>query len=367
MGTFAILSPLQKDGLIATAILVAVACLAIIAKHAVFAFMGRVAARRTDGVPAAVLRRAAAPCEFIFPLSAIELALPAVTLPEWIKTPFERILGLCIIAAIAWVLVTLIELATDLSKRRYRLDAEDNLRARQAETRLDILNRTGVTIVAIVAVALMLMTFPAIRTIGATLLASAGLLGIGAGIAARPFFENVVAGLQIALTQPIRIDDVVIVETEYGRVEKITSTYVVLRLWDWRRMIVPLTYFINTPFQNWTYNTANLIGSIMLYLDYSVPLDDVRGEVERILDATPLWDKAVKNVAMTDAGKEGIVEVRVLVSARDSATLFDLRCLVRERLVAFIQERHPGAFPSTRIDLGDAAVPVAPVPAGARG
>jgi small-conductance mechanosensitive channel len=359
MGIFAILSPLQKDGLVASAILVVVACVAIIVKHLAFGFLGRVAARRSNGVLGAVLRRAAAPCEFIVPLIAVDLAVLPVRLQDWIKEPVERVVGLCIIAAIAWALIALVGLAGDLAKRRYQLDAEDNLHARQAETRLDILERTATTVVLLVSVSIMLMTFPPIRAIGATLLASAGLVGLAAGFAARPFLENLVAGLQIALTQPIRIDDVVFVEHETGRIEKITATYVVVRLWDLRRMVLPITYFINTPFQNWTYSTANLIGSVVLTIDYSVPIGAIRDEVNRILANTILWDKQVGSAAMTDATKDS-AEIRILVSARNSAQLFDLRCLVRERLVHFISENYPGSLPGTHAES-----PEQPVPAGA--
>jgi small-conductance mechanosensitive channel len=195
------------------------------------------------------------------------------------------------------------------------------------------------------------VTFPPIRTLGATLLASAGLAGLAVGLAARPILENLVAGVQIALTQPIRMDDVVIVETEYGRIEKITATYVVVRLWDLRRMVLPLTYFIDHPFQNWTYNTANLIGSVFLYLDYSISIEMLRDELDRILATTPLFDGKVKNVALTDAKDNGTVEIRVLVSARNSSELFDLRCLVREKLLAHVRDTDGGMLPSTRVQL----------------
>jgi len=364
MGIFAVLSPLQKDGLVAIAIVIAVACVAAIVKRVAFAFLGRVAARKTDGILAAVLHRAGPPCEFIFPLIAIELAVVAVELPEWIKTPLARVLGLCLIAAIAWALVTLIELATDLAKRRYRLDAEDNLHARQTGTRLDILNRTATTLVLVVAVSIMLMTFPPIRAIGATLLASAGLVGLAAGFAARPFFENLVAGIQIALTQPIKIDDVVVVDSQFGRIEKITSTYVVVRLWDLRRMLMPLSYFINTPFQNWTYSTANLIGTVELHLDYSVPIEAIRSEANRIVRESALWDRQTIAVAMTDAQKD-TVEFRILVSARNSGQLFDLRCHVRERLIGFIAASYPGALPGAPAALQPAPVEPEAAHAGA--
>lgn len=343
-----ILTPVQRDGLLAVGILVIAALLALAIQRGLFGFLRRLAAKRSEGVFAAVLHRAAAPSRFIFPLVAVEAALPNVSLPMWLKDPGERVAALCIIAAIAWVIVAVLELFADLAKLRYRLDEPDNLRARQVETRLDILNRSLISIVLLLAVAAMLMTFPPIRTIGATLLASAGVAGIAVGFAARPFLENLVAGVQIALTQPIRIDDVVIVEKEYGRIEKITATYVVVRLWDLRRMILPLTYFIDHPFENWTYSTANLIGSVMIYLDYTMPIAAIREETDRILKDAPLWDGKVVNVAMTDA-KEATVEVRILVSARNSPDLFDLRCLVREKLVTFVHEHHPNAMPSTRV------------------
>jgi small-conductance mechanosensitive channel len=344
------LSPFLRDGIVAAAILLVSAIVGLLAHAIVLRVLTHLARKRADGVFAAVLHRAEAPSRFVFPLVALALTLPEVTLPRWLKDPVETVFQLCIIAAVAWTVVALIELVADLAKRQYRIDDPDNLRARQVETRLDILKRTAGIVVILVSIAAMLMTFPPIRAVGATLLASAGLAAIAAGVAARPFLENLVAGVQIALTQPIRIDDVVIVETEYGKIEKITATYVVVCLWDLRRMVLPLTYFINTPFQNWTYSSASLIGSVFLYLNYSVPLDAIRSEMPNILAATPLWDGSVVNVAMTDT-KDSVVEVRVLVSARTAPALFDLRCLVRERLVAFVRDTYPKALPSTTIVL----------------
>jgi small-conductance mechanosensitive channel len=240
-------------------------------------------------------------------------------------------------------------LAADYAKS-YRVSLEeDSLRFRQIETRVDILSRVAVTIVIIVATATCLMTFPAVRAIGATLLASAGLAGLAVGLATRPLLENLVAGIQIALTQPIRIDDVVIVETQFGRIEQITATYVVVALWDRRRMILPLTYFIDKPFENWTLHSADLIGTILLFTDYSMSVDALRAELDRVLPESPLWDGNVKAVQVTDTDAQGM-QIRILVSARNASDLFDLRCYVREKLIAFMQERYPKAFPSTRID-----------------
>jgi small-conductance mechanosensitive channel len=367
-----VLTPVQRDGVIAVGLLVLFAIIALALQRVAFIVLTKLALRHEDGVLAAMVRRMRGPSRFIFPLVAILAGVPAASLPAWSKEPTEQILGLCIIAAIAWLVVALVGFAADVAKRQYNLDEADNLHARQVETRLDILSRTAITLVALVAVSAALMTFPAIRAVGATLLASAGLAGLAVGLAARPILENLVAGIQIAFTQPIRIDDVVIVETEYGRIEKITATYVVVRLWDWRRMVLPLTYFIDHPFQNWTYSKAEMIGSVFLYLDYAISVDALREEVPRILKTSPLWDGNVVNVALTDANKEGTVEIRILVSSRNSPDLFDLRCLVREKILAFVRDRYPEALPSTRVEFarptpdGVAETPSIPEAAGVR-
>jgi small-conductance mechanosensitive channel len=212
------------------------------------------------------------------------------------------------------------------------------------------------------------MTFPAVRQYGVSLFASAGAAGIVVGLAARPLLSNLFAGVQLAITQPIRIDDAVIVENEWGLVEEITSTYVVIRIWDLRRMVVPLSYFIEKPFQNWTRQTGTLIGSVMLYVDYSAPVDAIREELERIVKASSHWDGDVLNLQVTDA-KERTMELRAIMSAGSSGEAFNLRCEVREKLIAFLQREHPAALPRERSDVtvtGDASkivtveAPVAP-------
>jgi small-conductance mechanosensitive channel len=355
MSFLSALTTAQHDGLVASGIVLLAAIVGLALRRVVFSIMEKIAARRSGGVLSSMLRRARGPSELAFPLIAVELAVDAVKLPVWLKPPLERTLGLCIIATIAWGIIALIELATELAKRRYQLDSDDNLHARQAETRLDILNRTATTLVLIVAVGIMLMTFPPIRAIGTTLLASAGLVGIAVGFAARPFFENLVAGLQIALTQPIRIDDVVVVGAETGRIEKIEATFVVVRLIDLRRLIVPLTYFLDNPFQNWTFNGSNLTGNVVLPVAYTVPVESIREELEKILAQTQLWDHRVATVSVTDA-KETYAEVRVSLSASDSSRLFELQCLVREKLLAFLHLPADVA--------GPAAAPAEPARAG---
>jgi small-conductance mechanosensitive channel len=343
-----VLVPASHAGLIAAAILAGVVIVALALQRLAFALAIRVLRERSDGLLAALVHRAQAPAGFAIPLLAALAVLPALTFPARLEVYLARFAGIGSIVAIAWAIVASIGLYTDLMKRRYRIDVDDNLRARQVETRLDILARAVVTIIILVSTALALMTFPSIRAFGTTLLASAGAAGIIVGLAARPLFENLVAGVQIALTQPIRIDDVVIVEGEFGRVETIGATYVVVNLWDQRRMVLPLTYFIEKPFQNWTRTGAALLGTVFLYLDYSIPVDAIRVQLPRILANEKLWDGAVAGVQVTDA-KEHTLEVRVLVSARNSGELFDLRCNVREKLVAWLQESYPSALPHDRV------------------
>jgi small-conductance mechanosensitive channel len=206
--------------------------------------------------------------------------------------------------------------------------------------------------VVLVGVALALMTFPQVRQVGAGLLASAGIIGLIAGVAAQPVFGNLIAGLQIALAQPIRLDDVVIVEGEWGRIEEITSTYVVVRIWDERRLVVPLQWFISNPFQNWTRTSAQLLGTVFLWLDHRAPIPAIRDELQRICEADPRWDRRVCVTQITETDRHTI-EVRLLVSARNSGELFDLRCAVREGMLAFLDAHHPQALPRVRNEVTD--------------
>jgi len=194
------------------------------------------------------------------------------------------------------------------------------------------------------------MTFEPVRQYGVSLFASAGVAGLVVGLAARPVLSNLFAGVQLAMTQPVRLDDQVVVENESGRIEEITSTYVVIRLWDLRRMIVPLSYFIERPFQNWSRESTNLIGAVLLHVDYTAPVERIRSTLTEIVNASKLWDGQVAKLQVTDA-KESSVELRVLVSARSSADAFELRCEVREKLIEFLQRDYPNALPRTRQEV----------------
>jgi small-conductance mechanosensitive channel len=250
------------------------------------------------------------------------------------------------IVLIGWGLITAVDMTAEVYLRRFRLDVADNLLARKHLTQIRVLTRTVNTLLIIATIGAALMTFDSVRQYGVSLFASAGVAGLVAGLAARPVLSNLFAGIQIAMTQPIRLDDGVVVEGEYGQVEEITATYVVVRLWDLRRMIVPLTHFIEKPFQNWTRELGNQLGTVLLAVDYTTPVERVRAKALEIIAASPLWDGQVAKLQVTNAS-DTTVELRVLVSAK-SADVFELRCQVRERLIAFLQQEMPDVLPRVR-------------------
>jgi hypothetical protein len=248
------------------------------------------------------------------------------------------------------VFVLLADIFGDAVYAKHRVDVSDNLTARRVRTQIQVLRRIFVVVVVIVTTAVMLMTFPAIHQLGTSLLASAGLAGLIVGMAMKPTLSSLVAGLQIALTEPIRIDDVVIVQGEFGWIEEIETTYVVVRTWDLRRLVVPLSYFIENPFQNWTRRTADLLGTVFIYVDYSVPVEEIRQELHRILETSRMWDGKVWGLQVTNASEQ-TVELRALMSASDAPKAWDLRCYVRESLIKFLQQRYPDSLPKMRAEI----------------
>jgi small-conductance mechanosensitive channel len=259
----------------------------------------------------------------------------------------EHFTVLLLVASLTWLGCAAIGGLAQAVIEQHPTTVADNLEARRVLTQTRVLSRTATTIVLIAGAALALMTFPGARQVGASLLASAGVIGIVGGLAARPVFSNLIAGLQIALAQPIRLDDVLIVQGEWGRVEEITGTYVVLRIWDQRRLIIPLQWFIENPFQNWTRSSSEILGSVMLWVDYSTPLDAVRAEAKRITESAPEWDGRVFNVQVSDA-TERTMQLRVLVSSADSGKSWDLRCKLREGLLTFLAREYPHCLPVQR-------------------
>ena len=304
--------------------------------------------RRTrSALAGSVLRHLGAATAFFVPVLMVAVLLPLAGLPPGPLEAGRRVVGIASITTFAWVLMRAMDVLEDLVLDHYRLDRDNNLAVRKLLTQLQFVKKIGVSLIFFVALALVLMSFATVRRIGAGLLTSAGIASVIVGFAAQRSLSNLLAGFQIAFTQPIRIDDVLVVEGEWGRVEEITFTNVILKIWDERRLVLPLGYFIEKPFQNWTRTSSQLLGTVFLYADYSVPVEAVRAELARIVAATPRWDGRVALVHVTDV-KERTLELRILVSAADASTAFELRCEVREKLVAFLQAQHPEALPKTR-------------------
>ncbi len=297
---------------------------------------------------------------FALVLAALALALPIVPLAPATALVIAESLAVGLTLLIGWAAITAIELAADFYIRRFRIDVADNLLARKHLTQVRVLRRVSESIVIMITIAVALMSIPQVRQFGVSLIASAGVAGIIVGLAARPVLANLIAGLQIALTQPIRIGDAVVVENEWGWIEEIASTYVVIQIWDWRRLIVPISYFLEKPFQNWTRMSAELIGTVLLWVDYTTPVDRVREKLNEIVKNSKLWDGRVVNLQVTDASEHSI-QIRALATARNSQDVWDLRCEIREKLVAFLRETYPDALPKRRTELhaldGNSALP----------
>jgi small-conductance mechanosensitive channel len=258
--------------------------------------------------------------------------------------------ALLLIAAFTWLAIRLSTAIAEAVAIRHPINIADNLGARRIQTQTRVLTRTLASVAVLIGVSFALLTFPGVRNIGASLLASAGIAGLVVGFAAKPILGNLLAGLQIAMTQPIRIDDVLIVEGEWGRVEEIGRTYVVVAIWDQRRLVVPLQYFIEKPFQNWTRVSSEILGTVFLWVDYGVPIEPLRTELKRVCEAAPEWDRRVALIQVTDASDHAM-QLRVLVSSADASRNWDLRCMVRERLIDFIRREHPASLPRLRAAL----------------
>jgi small-conductance mechanosensitive channel len=286
------------------------------------------------------------PLQWLVILFIIRLALPSA-LPEKYLANAKHVLSFFFIGLVSLLFIKSVYILDEYLVNRFNIDIKDNLKARKIHTQLNVLKRIVIIVVCILALGTMLMTFEKVRQLGTTILASAGIVGIIVGMAAQRTIGTFIAGLQIAFTQPIRIDDVVIVENEWGRIEEITLTYVVVKIWDMRRLIVPITYFIEKPFQNWTRVSADLLGTVYIYVDYTVPVEAVRAELQKILKNSGLWDGKVCVLQATNTS-EHTLELRALMSAPDASTAWNLRCHVREKIVEFIQKNYPESLPKLR-------------------
>ncbi len=303
---------------------------------------------RTRAIPSILLRAVHQPARYMLALFALQMAWqevsPQLPLILWLRD----MSGFALIGVLTWLGMRMVLAAGEIIIYLHPLDVADNLNARRIHTQVRVLTRIVMAVVGLIGLSSILMSFPVVHQIGATLLASAGVVGLVAGIAARPVLGNLIAGLQIALTQPVRLDDVVVVAGEWGRIEEISSSYIVVCLWDQRRLIVPLQWFIENPFQNWTRTNAHIIGSIFLWVDYRLPLEPLRDKLVRLCNIAPEWDHRVQILQVTDTS-EHAMQLRVLVSSVDSALNWDLRCKIREGLIEFIQHHYPAYLPHMRI------------------
>ncbi|MGB5666645.1 MAG: mechanosensitive ion channel domain-containing protein [Maribacter sp.] len=263
---------------------------------------------------------------------------------------FKKASTLMLIFGVTWLILNIIKIIKKGVIEKYDIHTSDNLKARKITTQFNILQRILVFVVIILAIGIALMSFESIREIGISIFASAGVAGIIIGFSAQKMIGTILAGIQIAITQPIKIDDVVIVEGEWGRIEEITLTYVVVKIWDKRRLVVPSTFFIENSFQNWTKTSADILGTVFLYTDYKVPFDALRKELTRILESTDSWDGETNNIQVTDS-KANYIEIRALMSAKDSSSAWELRVMVREKLIVFLQKNYPESLAHSRIYL----------------
>src|SRR5438445_4394267 len=283
----------------------------------------------------------------LVPLLGIILLLPLLKLPEnWIWVT-QKAFGIFLIVALSVLIVRGVNAVQLALLSRHRMDAEDNLFARRIYTQVSVIRKNIVTAAVIIATGSILMLFDPVRQFGTSILASAGIAGVVLGFAAQKTLGNVLAGIQIALTQPLLIDDIVVVEGEFGQIEEITLTYVTVRTWDLRRLVLPITYFIEKPFQNWSRVSTELLGTVILYLDYQLPLGELRKELKRLVENNPKWDRRVCGLQVTDT-KQSTIEVRALVSGTDPGKTFDLRCEVRQGLIEFLRRDYPESLPCVR-------------------
>ena len=312
--------------------------------------LGSFANRSKGFLLGSLVKQLSAPLMLLLPLVFLNIMWDLVPLIPGVHSVTGHILSIALTITVAWFISKFTFIIEDLILKSYRIDTKDNLKARKIYTQLQFFKKTAIIVIAIIALALILMSFEQIRQLGTAILASAGVLGIIIGFAAQRSISTMLAGLQIAITQPFRIDDVVIVEGEWGRIEEIALTYVVVRIWDLRRLVLPISYFLEKPFENWTRESADILGTVFIYADYTIPVQEVKEELHRVLKESEFWDGKVWNLQVTDM-TEHTVQLRALMSTQDASAAWNLRCEVREKLLHFIQSRYPDALPKIRTEL----------------
>ena len=320
--------------------------LALLAHRVLFALLRRIALASDSGADDIVVAHLRRPTRWA--LIALGFVLAARETPA-LDEIWQRVAGFLMPALVGWIALATLRALVHAMELKADITVADNLRARRQRTRLAIFSRIATFIIIFITVGLMLLSIPGVRDVGVTLMASAGLAGLAVGAAAQPALKSLIAGLQMALTEPIRIDDVVIIDGEWGKIEDIRTTYVVVRIWDERRLVVPTTKFLEDTFQNWTRDGAQLLGTVFLHLDPLTDIGPLRAEFERQIKGNPRWDGRVQVVQVTETSADSI-EVRLLMSAKDAGTAFDLRCDIREGMLAWIREHQPEAIVRRRIE-----------------
>ncbi|NJK95808.1 MAG: mechanosensitive ion channel [Bacteroidales bacterium] len=289
------------------------------------------------------------PMHVFVPLLMVLISLPLLVSHLYYSLIY-RIIYIAFSISFAWLLIKLIYVFADTVLAHHDVSTQNNLSQRKLVTQMQFIKRMLIILVVVISVSAILLNFESVRRFGTGILTSAGIVGIIIGFAAQRSLGNLLAGLQIAFSQPIRIDDVVIVENEWGRIEEITLTYVVIKLWDMRRLVVPLNYFIEKPFQNWTKKSSDIIGSVSWFLDYNVPIDAMRKKLNDLLTDSPLWDGNTRVLQVVNATDKSI-EIRAIMSARNAGDAWDLRCTVREEMIKFIREKYSQSLPTLRTDV----------------
>lgn len=297
-----------------------------------------------------IIKHMRRPVQYLLPVLLVYPLLGIATLPIDQEETISGILKVLTVMLLAWLATCAVGVVEEGVLRHFDASVKDNLTARRVHTQIKLFRQVVLLIIMIITASVILMMFDQLRVIGVSLLASAGIAGMILGFSAQKVLGNLLAGIQIAITQPIRLGDVLIVENEWGWVEEITLTYVVVKIWDLRRLVIPISHFLEKPFQNWTRTSADILGTVFIYVDYTIPIDKLREELTRILQSTDLWDGKVNGLQVTNA-KEHTLELRALMSAADSPKAWDLRCLVREKLVTFVQEHYPQCLPKFRTEL----------------
>ena len=339
------------EGIVITCgVAVAAMLIGLLLYFVLFSILLKLAKRPEVPLNTILVGRMRFPARILLPLIALIMIAPSLSLSAGWLDILQHFLSLCLIVLITWLVINVTLASGDIIISRYDINDSENFKARAVHTQITMIIKVILVVVVVIALGTMLMSFDKIRAFGVSILASAGIMGIIFGFAAQRSLSTLLAGLQIAITQPIRFNDVVIVEGELGTIEEITLTYVVVKLWDLRRLIVPVTYFLEKPFQSWTRSTTNIVGTVFLYVDYSAPVPEIRHKFLEILQASQAWDKEVWGLQVTNSTGH-VLELRALMSAVDASSVWDLRCEVRETLIAFLKDTYPECLPRTRTDI----------------